>query len=191
MWEVFMKRFLGPLAALVIATLPLPANADAVSVNQLYGFGFGGVGSALVSSSGFILPTNPTGIDSPAAPWTFTLATAGTLTVQDLFISVDQFEIFDFGSSIGTTSPPTEGSDCGSNFACSVADLAFSRGIFYLAAGDHSISGIATISGAGSGAGAFIVSTVPLPAALPLFATGLGAMGLLGWRRKKKAQAAA
>ena len=31
----------------------------------------------------------------------------------------------------------------------------------------------------------------PLPAALPLFATGLGALGLLGWRRKRKAQAAA
>ena len=30
-------------------------------------------------------------------------------------------------------------------------------------------------------------STVPLPAALPLFATGLGALGLLGWRRKRKA----
>ena len=35
------------------------------------------------------------------------------------------------------------------------------------------------------------VSQVPLPAALPLFATGLGALGLLGWRRKRKAQAAA
>ena len=31
---------------------------------------------------------------------------------------------------------------------------------------------------------------VPLPAALPLFATGLGVMGLLGWRRKRKAAAA-
>jgi hypothetical protein len=31
------------------------------------------------------------------------------------------------------------------------------------------------------------VSTTPLPAALPLFVTGLGAMGLLGWRRKRKA----
>jgi len=27
----------------------------------------------------------------------------------------------------------------------------------------------------------------PLPAALPLFASGLGGLGLLGWRRKKKA----
>jgi hypothetical protein len=35
------------------------------------------------------------------------------------------------------------------------------------------------------------VSATPLPAALPLFATGLGAMGLLGWRRKKKTAAAA
>jgi hypothetical protein len=32
-------------------------------------------------------------------------------------------------------------------------------------------------------------SQVPLPAALPLFATGLGALGLLAWRRKRKAAA--
>jgi len=31
----------------------------------------------------------------------------------------------------------------------------------------------------------------PLPAALPLFATGLGALGLLGWRRKRTAVASA
>lgn len=35
----------------------------------------------------------------------------------------------------------------------------------------------------------FSASTTPLPAALPLFATGLGALGLLGWRRKRKAAA--
>jgi len=28
----------------------------------------------------------------------------------------------------------------------------------------------------------------PLPAALPLFATGIGGLGLLGWRRRRKAQ---
>jgi hypothetical protein len=30
------------------------------------------------------------------------------------------------------------------------------------------------------------VGTTPIPAALPLFATGLGALGLFGWRRKRK-----
>ena len=30
------------------------------------------------------------------------------------------------------------------------------------------------------------LATTPLPAALPLFAGGLGALGLSGWRRKKK-----
>jgi len=32
-----------------------------------------------------------------------------------------------------------------------------------------------------------VVSPTPLPAALPLFASGLGALGLAAWRRRKKA----
>ena len=42
--------------------------------------------------------------------------------------------------------------------------------------------------------GGFFTSSVestPLPAALPLFATGLGALGLVGWRRKCRNAAAA
>jgi hypothetical protein len=35
------------------------------------------------------------------------------------------------------------------------------------------------------------LTPTPLPAALPLFATGIGGLGLLGWRRKRKAQAVA
>ena len=31
------------------------------------------------------------------------------------------------------------------------------------------------------------LSAAPIPGALPLFATGLGGLGLLGWRRKRKA----
>jgi|HubBroStandDraft_6_1064221.scaffolds.fasta_scaffold712716_2 hypothetical protein len=38
-----------------------------------------------------------------------------------------------------------------------------------------------------SGSGTFSVTPTPLPAALPLFATGLGALGLFGWRRKRTA----
>jgi len=36
-----------------------------------------------------------------------------------------------------------------------------------------------------------VVSGTPLPATLPLFASGLGALGLIGWRRKRKAAALA
>lgn len=42
----------------------------------------------------------------------------------------------------------------------------------------------------GSELGDQVIASTPLPAALPLFATGLGAMGLLGWRRKRKNAAA-
>jgi len=35
------------------------------------------------------------------------------------------------------------------------------------------------------------VSVIPLPATLPLFGSGLGALGLLGWRRKRRVQAVA
>jgi hypothetical protein len=35
-----------------------------------------------------------------------------------------------------------------------------------------------------------VIASTPLPAALPLFATALGGLGLLGWRRKRKNTAA-
>jgi hypothetical protein len=41
-----------------------------------------------------------------------------------------------------------------------------------------------------SGLDSWSVAATPLPAALPLFATGLGGLGLLGWRRRRKSHAA-
>jgi len=37
----------------------------------------------------------------------------------------------------------------------------------------------------------FTIDAVPLPATLPLFGSGLGALGLIGWRRKRRALAVA
>ena len=50
---------------------------------------------------------------------------------------------------------------------------------------DSNIDGIIPVSGQDLSP----TTATPLPAALPLFATGLGALGLLGWRRKRKARA--
>ncbi|MCP4934228.1 MAG: hypothetical protein GY927_08495 [bacterium] len=43
-----------------------------------------------------------------------------------------------------------------------------------------------TFTGNNSGSFTVDITTVPLPAALPLFGTALSIMGLIGWRRKRK-----
>jgi len=50
-------------------------------------------------------------------------------------------------------------------------------------------SGCQVIASTTTSATPSCLATTPLPAALPLFVTGLGALGLLGWRRKRKAAA--
>lgn len=58
--------------------------------------------------------------------------------------------------------------------------------LFYMTAGQEfgSLNGLTDVVD-------FAASATPLPAALPLFVAGLGSMGLLGWRRKRRAQAPA
>jgi hypothetical protein len=51
--------------------------------------------------------------------------------------------------------------------------------------------GLNVMSLTASGTATPQTSATPLPAALPLFATGIGGLGFLGWRRKRKAQAVA
>jgi hypothetical protein len=52
------------------------------------------------------------------------------------------------------------------------------------------VSALAWESCGPQGAGCSPPPGTPIPGALPLFATGLGTLGLLGWRRKRKAAAA-
>ena len=56
--------------------------------------------------------------------------------------------------------------------------LSPSFGSLFEIAAEHGLSGDISIS--------LVAEQTPLPAALPLFASGLGALGLLGWRRKRK-----
>jgi PEP-CTERM motif len=69
-------------------------------------------------------------------------------------------------------------------------DIATAALLDTISTGSSDLYGVSLYGEIQAGGGGF-EGNVPLPAALPLFASGLGALGLLGWRRKKKAQAAA
>jgi len=100
---------------------------------------------------------------------------------------------------------PTVTFTIGSNSYTSVLDVAFNgsmvSSIYGYSALDNgdtlSSIGLTSFQLYGTGIGSTIGGTVsfapapattPLPAALPLFATGLSALGLLGWRKKRKVQ---
>ncbi|MEC9434874.1 MAG: hypothetical protein VYD87_18375 [Pseudomonadota bacterium] len=181
------SRFAAALLALPLAG---QAQATPVALDTWYTFGFSGAGSSLSSGSGYALGTNPSALAAPDPAWTFLLPSGGgTLTVVDLFISSDRFMLFDFGSGIGSTGSFVEGGSCDSDISCALADSRYSRGVFSLGAGSHSITGQQT-EGAG-GAAAFMVSAsggapVPLPAAFGLQAgvAALLAGGALLRRRR-------
>lgn len=171
-----MKKFL--LAITMFMCISGSAVAGPVSQDIWYTFGFGDARGDAVSGAGFGQGKNPTvgttsGIaDQPA--WTITLTQGATLTVLDLFLSVNQFEIFNFGTSIGLTSSPMTGGTAGSDITAALADARYSRGVFDLDAGSYSFT-ISNITGSG-GAGVFAiepVGTVPEPASLALVALAL------------------
>jgi len=165
------------------ALVATPASAADILLDQWYNFVFGGVGSSL--ASGGELGTNPDAIYPGAGPWTFTLTGSGTLTLIDGFLSGDQFNVTNFGISIGDTSLPTEGAACGSNITACLATPEISQGVFALGPGAHSISGTTLLSPFGGGAGFFIVregsvgqhGAVPEPGVWLMMLIGFGFVG--------------
>ena len=73
-----------------------------------------------------------------------------------------------------------------------ITDLAWQFGIDSGPPGDEGALGEVTGNGPSQlvyGPGTTAPAATPLPAALPLFSTGLGAFGFFGWRKRRKAQA--
>jgi hypothetical protein len=167
---------------------------------------------ALVAVS--ILPANADLID-----WTLTGVTfADGGTASGSFVlntTTDTITSFDITTSAGTTILSSQEYDASNSFATAnpgglggVGGVTFtldnnSRFFQLYVNGDMTVPGVIDIlSGSTNhisyeclacGSLRFVsageVSSTPLPAALPLFATGLGGLGLLGWRRRRKAQA--
>ncbi len=144
-----------------------------------------------ISSATFTLPsplpftidtTTLCGGNCSVAPNTFTV-TGGLLTAEN----------YDATSTVilpPGTSPPFEGlwnlalGATGSSLSNGTTPLCISSCSHPVDFQDNIVSGSAATLYTPLTAGA-----TPLPAALPLFATGLSALGLFGWRRKRKAAA--
>ena len=133
--------------------------------------------------------------DDNAAPlgFDFTIAAGfqGRLTVLDLVFSGDRFSVTDNGATLGVTGAAVDGYDAVNpgvfDAATALAQPAFSRGVFTLSAGAHSITGVLStplvVDGqalnATLGAVRLEVSAVPEPAPLATLLAGLSLLTVL------------
>jgi hypothetical protein len=198
-----MKRSLLAVAlasGFAVAALNAPANAATITGELSL---TGGNNLDLTAHTITFNFGNPFNVAAETGSF-LTLGSGGTVTWRNLGVPIDY-------NTLATGSNLSCGAGCmftGSNGAVVTFDLTSEsppvvNGGFL----DLSGTGIVTLTGFDPTPGSFFlsgqggtgvnltfsstVSAVPLPAALPLFATGLGALGLLGWRRKRKALAAA
>jgi hypothetical protein len=127
-----------------------------------------------------------------------TVSTAGTDTLTNPVVFVNQTfspPTAGFTVLIGTLIGPSVMDTLNSTFATyALGAIGPTSGASFINPGFAFATGSGTFSLSSMGDTTFTatagVSAIPLPAAFPLFATGLGALGLLAWRRKRKADAA-
>ena len=188
---VTAARTLLCLGTLLLA-IESRAHAGAISLGTWYQFGFteGGVaatGCAPADPAGiFCTPssgTPTTFLDAPA--WTFTAPAGGlSITLVDAFTTLEAFELFDGGVSLGLTSVPNPLGDCGDDPALCALDPDASKRTFFVAAGAHSLTIIPTLSPDQLGSGFFIAqSDVPEPSTWVL--TGIALVAFAVRRRKE------
>ena len=173
----------------LIAIAPV-LSAGPITTGTWHEFGFADAGTPATGcdpadpAGPFCIPSSGTPTDFlDAPPWTFLASALAFLTVTDAFSSGDQFELFDFGASIGLTSLPVAGIDCGDDPVPCLATVGMSSATFALAAGAHSITLTPTLSQDG-GAGYLLVQ-VPEPGSLALVALALFAVLVLRLRRAR------
>jgi len=153
------------------STLTLTANPG------VYAQSFSGDGDD--TTYGSFTPTSESTVDFTNPP---------TITISDgtFLETFGQGTLFGVSSGSGTAS--------GHGTATVTLDLIFKGGTGLFAGDTGEVTLTETITSTspttetisdGSYAGT-LITTTPLPAALPLFAAGLGAIGLFGWRRKRQ-----
>jgi hypothetical protein len=204
---MFKQMVFAALATAAIGGLAVPASADNIGLNQWYTGAFTTPGTALfgpgftTNTHGPVLPW-PGFADAIAAPagttWTITLRGRGTLTVTDVEISGDQFQMFIDGNPAvptgspfgpfpqnpgqaglagGFTSAPCVGCSGGvSDINDALGNADYSSGTFWLHPGVNVISG--TFLGViNNGDWNFIAESVPEPASWAMMIIGFGMVG--------------
>jgi hypothetical protein len=101
-------------------------------------------------------------------PFTFSISQPGVVKVTDVACRGDQFEIFDFGVSIGTTPavPVDEVGECDPYITdpdVAFEDPSYTHGSFVLPPGSHSITIVAITNPFSAGTGFIRVDSSPLP----------------------------
>ena len=117
------------MATLVLLiAVHMPAKASPVTLGEFQQFAFSSAGTGATGcdpadpDSPFCIPSGGTPSSFlGAAPWTFAAPAGATLQVTDAFNSGDRFQIFDFGVSLGLTSAPANGVNCGDDPAVCLA----------------------------------------------------------------------
>jgi hypothetical protein len=182
-------RFLGLIPFVALFSLS-PASASIIYTYDV-GFNIGtlSVTGTIVLGCAAIAIEGSCGVSSPGI-WSFTGSDGVTLSSTDAGAYVTASPIYPLTATasaiIFNPNPPpglVQFNDNGSVLVFQSADDVAPE-IAWLGAQGYIISPASDVQIA------TIVTATPLPAALPLFATGLDAMGLFGWRRKRKDAAA-
>jgi hypothetical protein len=162
-------------------------QASSISMGIWYDFQWETLTSNFGVAGGGTNGTTP----APNPSWTY--SGASIVTIVDSYLMGDMFTLWDNGSPVGTTSAVgnaiTDTFYNGNGPVEALTHTELSRGFFNLAGGSHAldIEIFQTAFGNTGGVAFFRVDAAPVPLPPSALLLGSGLLGLVGWRRFRKA----